>query len=52
MRLSENVEDHVGGTVTNYSVGVCPHVVKELINSLLGSFGRCSRLAGNIGEGH
>ncbi len=47
-----NVEDHIGGTVTNLSIRMCPHVVEKLVNLFLGVLGGCNLLCGNVREGH
>jgi hypothetical protein len=47
-----DVEDHIGGTVTNLSIGMCPHVVQELVDLFLGVLCGRSLLCGNVREGH
>ncbi len=47
-----NVEDHIRGTVTTFSIGVCPPVVKELVDLFLGVLCGCSLLCGNVREDH
>ncbi len=47
-----DVEDHIGGTVANLSIRMCPHVVKELADLFLGVLCGCSLLCGNVREGH
>ena len=34
------VDDHVGSSVSNFCIGVCPHVVKELADTSKCFFGR------------
>ncbi len=47
-----DVEDHVGCSVSYFGVGVRPHVIRELVDALLGLLSRFGGLAGNVGEGH
>ena len=47
-----DVEDHVGCLVSNFSVGVHPHVIHELIDALFGLLSWLGGLAGNVREGH
>ncbi len=47
-----NIEDHIRGRVTNFSIGMCPHVVEELIDLFLGVLCGCRLLCGNVREGH
>ena len=47
-----DVEDQIGGTVANLSIGMCPYVVKELVDSFLGVLCGCGLLCGNVREGH
>ncbi len=47
-----DVEDQIGGTVANLSIGMCPHVVKELGDSFLGVLCGRSLLCGNVREGY
>ncbi len=50
--IGMNIEDHIGGTVANLSIGMCPHVVEELVDLFLGVLCGCSLLCGNGREGH
>ncbi len=47
-----DIEDHIGGTVANLSIWMCPHVVKKLVDSFLDVLCGCSLLCGNVRESH
>ncbi len=42
------VENHVGCLVSNLGIGMCQHVVKELVNPFLGVNSRGRLLRGNV----
>ncbi len=44
-----DVENHIRGTVVDLCIGMSPHVVKELVNSLLGVLSRSGLLSGDVG---
>ncbi len=43
------VDNHIGGRVVELCIGMSPHVVKELLNSLLGVLSRSGLLSGDVG---
>jgi hypothetical protein len=47
-----DVEDHIGGTVAHLSIGMCPYVVEDLVDSFLGVLCGCSQLCANVRESH
>jgi hypothetical protein len=46
------IEYHVGCPVSNLDIGMCPHVVKELVNPFLGVNSRGCLLCGNVRQCH
>jgi hypothetical protein len=44
-----DVENHIGGAVADLCIGMSPHVVKELVDLLLGILSRSGLLSGNVG---
>ncbi len=42
------VKNHIGGTVADLCIGMSPHVVKELFDTLPGVLNRSSLLSGNV----
>ncbi len=43
-----DVKIHIGGTVADLCIRMSPHVVKELVISLLGVLSRSGLLSGNV----
>ncbi len=46
------VENHIGGVVVDLCIGMSPHVVKELVDLLLGDLSRSGLLSGDVGQCH
>ena len=42
------IENHIGCTVSNFSIRMSPHVVEEMVNSFLGVFSRGQLLCGIV----
>ncbi len=47
-----HIEYHVGCSVSNLGIEMCPHVVKELVYLFLGVHSRGRLLHGNVGQCH
>jgi hypothetical protein len=48
LRIRVYIENHVGGRISNLGIRMCPHVIKELVDSFVGVFGGGRLLCGNI----
>ncbi len=48
-RVGVDAEYHVRGTVSYDGIGVCPHVIEELVDPSLGVFGWGRLLSSNVG---
>jgi hypothetical protein len=44
-----DVENHIGGLVADLCIGMSLHVVKELVDLLLGVHSRSGLLSGDVG---
>ncbi len=44
-----DVENHIRGAVVDLCIGMSPHVVKELVDLLLGVLSGSGLLSGNVG---
>jgi hypothetical protein len=50
--IGMDVEDHVGCTESNFGIGMCPHVIKKLVDASVGFFCRVALLGGDCQKSH